>query len=221
MLVKAALLGALDVPGTETDYVSLAGKTINGCDRCDDCIVAGECLIGDDMQPLYEKLLRADAIIIGTPVYFGSPSSLTKAFMERIEGLGVTQKRLRLKVGGAIAVGGSRNGGQETTMIAINMWCHINDMLPVGMTAPVASWGMAGNAGHDPEDINNDRFRLSNNGETVDAKEAAWLYGRKIATVTAIVRAGRDASGLDLPDRPYGWTLPDAYPDALYHLGDE
>src|SRR5688572_21140024 len=137
VLVKAALLGAEDVTGTQTEYVSLAGKTITACDRCDDCLAAGQCLINDDMQPLYDKLLRADAIIVGTPVYFGGPSALCKAFLERVEGLGTREKRLRLKVGGGIATGGSRNGGQETTLSAINLWCHINDMLPVGMTAPV------------------------------------------------------------------------------------
>jgi multimeric flavodoxin WrbA len=214
-LVQAALTGASTVTGTTTEYVSLAGKTISPCDGCAACIEAGHCVIEDDMQPLYDALLRADALIVGTPVYFGAPSALCKAFLERVEGFGIEEKRLRLKVGGAIATGGSRNGGQETAMLALNLWMHINDMLPVGITAPVAGWGATGNTGHLPGDVHKDRPRLTTTGREVSSPQIAWMYGRKIATVAAIVKTGRAASGLDLPDGPYGWELTDDYPPDL------
>jgi multimeric flavodoxin WrbA len=170
------------------------------------------------MQPLYESLLRSDAIIVATPVYFGMPSALCKAFLERVEGFGIREKKLRLKVGGALASGGSRNGGQETAMLAINLWFHINDMLPVGITAPVAGWGAAGNSGHSPGGIAEDRFRLTNTGNETSSLEVAWMYGRKIATVAMMVKAGRAAlDGLDLPDGPYGWTMP-SFPSELNAL---
>ena len=114
-LVQAALLGAGSVAETSTEYIPLAGKVISPCNGCEDCLRAGRCVIEDDMQSLYDRLLAADAIIIGSPVYFGGPSALCKAFLERVEAFGIREKRLRLKVGGAIASGGSRNGGQETT----------------------------------------------------------------------------------------------------------
>jgi multimeric flavodoxin WrbA len=208
-LVRSALAGAETIAGATTEYVSLAGKAIAPCNGCADCIEAGGCVIDDDMQPLYDVLLRADALIIGTPVYFGAPSGLCKAFLERVEGFGIEEKRLRLKVGGAIATGGSRNGGQETAMLALNMWMHINDMLPVGITAPVAGWGVAGNTGHLPGDIHKDRPTLTTTGREVSSPRMAWMYGRKIATVASIVKTGREASGLDLPDGPYGWDLTD------------
>jgi multimeric flavodoxin WrbA len=218
-LVRSALLGAEEVAGTRTVFVSLAGLTISGCDRCADCITAGTCLIDDDMRPLYPLLLEADAIILGSPVYWGSPSALCKAFMERVAGFGLQEKRLRLKVGGAIAAGGSRNGGQETTQIAIHAWFHDNDMLPVGITAPVTQWGPTSSGGLGLDDIESDIFELKMSGRTIRAKEIAWMYGRKVATVTSIVRAGVAATGLDLPDTPYGFELPATFPPALAAIG--
>jgi multimeric flavodoxin WrbA len=218
ILVRAALLGAQAVGGVVTDYLSLAGRTISPCDGCERCLRAGECVLEDDMTPLYGRLLEADAVILGTPVYFGSMSALCKAFMERVEGLGVTQKRLRLKVGGAIATGASRNGGQETALAALHLWFHINEMLPVGITAPVSQWGVTAVTGADPADALRDRVDLKLVPESVKATEMAWMYGRKVATVTRIVRAGVEASGLDLPDAPYGQSLPRPFPPELDEL---
>ncbi|MEZ0240743.1 MAG: flavodoxin family protein [Chloroflexota bacterium] len=215
-LVQAALLGAQAVPGTRTTFVNLAELSIAPCDRCWSCIDAGHCLIEDDMQGLYPLLLEADAIILGSPVYYGSPSAICKAFMERVAGFGVREKPLALKVGGAIAAGGSRNGGQETTAIAIHAWFHGNDMIPIGITAPVTQWGPTSSGARDEEDVEHDVFELKMSGRTMLAKEIAWMYGRKIATVTAIIATGIAESGLTLPDGPYGFAVPDAFPPELY-----
>jgi multimeric flavodoxin WrbA len=229
VLVQAALLGAHEVAETTTEYVTLAGKTVHPCDGCIACLKAGRCVLEDDMQPLYEKLLAADVILIGSPAYFGSASSLCKAFMERVEGFGVSEKKLRLKIGGVITTAGSRNGGQETAAIGIQIWMHVNDMLPVGITTPVAQWGVTGNTGFDAEDVHRDVIRFtpwpaelgtpSRAVESMLSKELAWIYGRKLATVATIVQAGLGASGLDLPDKPYGWNLPTEYPPELYEIG--
>jgi multimeric flavodoxin WrbA len=215
ILVQAALLGAGRVPGVATGYVSLAGRTIGQCDGCGPCLDQGRCVIDDDMRPLYGKLLAAAAIIVGTPVYFGSPTALCKAFMERVEGLGVREKRLRLKVGGAIATGASRNGGQETALAALNLWFHINDMLPVGITAPVSQWGATAVTGNDPDAAHGDRVDLAMTDHAVTAPEMAFMYGRKVATIASIVQAGIAATGLDLPDAPYGHSLPQPFPPEL------
>jgi multimeric flavodoxin WrbA len=215
ILVQAAVLGAGSLPGVETDYVSLAGRSIAACNGCGPCRQAGRCVVDDDMQPLYERLLWADAIVLGTPVYYGAPSGLAKSFMERVQGLGVGSKRLRLKVGGAIATGASRNGGQETALLSINLWYHICDMLPVGITAPVSQWGATGFTGAEPTDAHRDATELKLAPHTVRATQMAWMYGRKLATVARIVRAGVAATGLDLPDAPYGYSLPQPFPAEL------
>ena len=126
-----------------------------------------------------------------------------------------------LKVGGAIAAGGSRNGGQETTAITMHAWFHSNDMIPIGITAPVTQWGPTSSGGLGLDDVENDVFELKMSGRTIRAKEIAWMYGRKIATVTRIIQSGLTVSGLDLPDTPYGFELPESFPEALALIGDE
>jgi multimeric flavodoxin WrbA len=203
------------VPATTTEYVSLADRRISPCNGCGPCTAQGRCVIDDDMQPLYGLLLGADAIILGTPVYYGGPSALARAFMERVQGLGSGEKRLRLKVGGAIATGQGRNGGQESALASIHLWMLINDMLPVGTTTPSGQWGVTAQSGFDPADVETDVVPLKKVGRTMRAVEAAWLYGRKVATVATIVRAGVETTGLDLPDRPYGQNLPASFPPEL------
>jgi multimeric flavodoxin WrbA len=221
-LVRACLKGAETVEGTTTEYVSLAGKRISACDGCLSCLNAPTCHIDDDMQALYPAMLRADAIVLGTPVYYGSPCALAKSFMERVTGLGgIREKKLRLKIGGAIAAGGSRNGGQETTLQALHLWFHINDMLPIGITAPVTQWGVTSSGGLGEDDVESDIFELKMSGRQVPALGIAWMYGRKIATVTQIVNAGRQATGFDLPDSPYGYELPESFPADVLHFADQ
>ncbi|MGP1673733.1 MAG: flavodoxin family protein [Candidatus Limnocylindrales bacterium] len=218
-LVNAALLGARQVTGTTTSYVSLAERRINPCNGCGPCMRQGSCVIDDDMQELYGELLAADAVILGTPVYYGAPTALCKAFMERVQGFGSGEKKLRLKVGGGIATGQGRNGGQETALQAINIWFHINDMLPVGITSPSGQWGVTAQSGFDPDDLATDTIPLKKVSRSMRSLDAAWLYGRKIATVASIVQAGKEASGLDLPDRPYGQNLPEAFPEEIGRAG--
>ena len=71
-------------------------------------------------------------IIIGSPVYFRNPSSVCMAFMERLAVLRKPKLLLADKTVGTLAVGGSRNGGQEMVIqqIQTSMLCH--EVLIVG-----------------------------------------------------------------------------------------
>jgi hypothetical protein len=91
-------------------------------------------------------------------------------------------------------------------------------MLPVGITSPSGQWGITAQAGFDPDDIVNDEIVLKKFNRRMKTIESAWLYGRKLATIARIIQAGREATGLDLPDRPYGQNLPESFPPALYVL---
>lgn len=82
ILVKEALASAQDA-GAQTELVSVVGKTIAPCDGCGSCRQTGACHIHDDMESIYQQLEAADAIVFGSPVYFGSVSAQTKAIMDR------------------------------------------------------------------------------------------------------------------------------------------
>lgn len=78
-LVKAVL----EASGCEYDYVSLQGKTISGCIACLGCVEDNVCKVQDDFTPLREKIVEADAYVIGAPNYFTGLNALAHAFLER------------------------------------------------------------------------------------------------------------------------------------------
>lgn len=143
--VKKALESAAEA-GADTDIIHLGKAEIEPCNACDICKFSGECPIDDDMVGISEKVKEADGLIIGSPVYFGNVTAQTKLFMDRSRPLRIDFK-LKNKVAGAISVGASRNGGQETTITAIHQFLFIQDMIIVGDGAPLGHYGGAGVSG--------------------------------------------------------------------------
>lgn len=82
VLVTQALRGALS-EGAEVEICYLAKLDISPCQACEECRSIKHCQLDDDMQNVYELLLSADAIILGTPIYFWGPSAQLKAFLDR------------------------------------------------------------------------------------------------------------------------------------------
>ncbi len=85
----------------------------------------GRCYSGTRLEDTYNLLARADGIILGSPVYFCTVSGQMKAFWDKSRKLR-KNKLLLNTVGGALAVGGARFGGQETTIRTLHdiMLCH-------------------------------------------------------------------------------------------------
>ena len=84
VLANAVAEGA-EAVGARVEAFFLHGMEINPCDACDMC--HGEpyngCIIEDDMQLLYPRLLAADAIVIASPVYWFTMSAQAKLFLDR------------------------------------------------------------------------------------------------------------------------------------------
>ena len=105
-LLNEALKGARQ-EGAETELYSTIAKDIRPCDSCGSCMKTGKCHIQDDMQEIYNKLLEADGIIFGTPVYFYNMTAQAKTVIDRTLPLGGPERNMANKVGGVIAVAGS------------------------------------------------------------------------------------------------------------------
>ncbi len=116
----------------EVDRIFLSEQTVSPCTACYACSGAKRCAIEDDMIRIYPRLESADAILVASPVYFGCMTAQLKALFDRTLLLRKQGMLLSNKIGGAIAVGGSRNGGQEKTVQAIHDWMHIHGMIVVG-----------------------------------------------------------------------------------------
>lgn len=126
-LVREAL-SEVAKKGVETDLVSFADLNISPCTGCGSCVKTGVCVIEDDMAAVYGKLLSADGIVVGTPVYFWTLTAQAKLFMDRTYSL-YHGRKLRGKVCGCIAVAGRR--GTANVLSAFNMFFLGQGMRPV------------------------------------------------------------------------------------------
>ncbi len=124
-------LSVIAKEGIETTYLSLHDRVIAPCQGCFACR-SGECVQQDDMASIIELLRCCDGLILASPVYMGLPTGQLKVWMDRTVRLR-TGGRFELsgKVGGGIACGGFRNGGQELTLQAMHTFFLQQDMVAV------------------------------------------------------------------------------------------
>jgi multimeric flavodoxin WrbA len=100
-LVKAIL----DATGLETEFIKLSEVNIQPCTACMSCVYTNECVLEDDFREIGKKVLKADALVVGSPTYYASPSAYTKAFMERLYAFRHIKLLTRGKIAAVVAVG--------------------------------------------------------------------------------------------------------------------
>lgn len=109
---------------------ALKGVRLSFCSACSSPCT-GVCYQNKKLAKVFERLRQAEAVILGSPVYFGTVSGQMKAFWDKTRLLR-TEKALLNVVGGAIAVGSARFGGQETTIRALQDIMLVHGMTVVG-----------------------------------------------------------------------------------------
>lgn len=86
-LLQEAQKGAESV-GAQTQYIDLYDLNFTGCRSCLACKRKGaernKCYWKDDLSPLIDKILHADGVIIGSPIYMGEPTAQFRALYERL-----------------------------------------------------------------------------------------------------------------------------------------
>ncbi len=135
IMVQASLAKAQE-EGAEIELVTLAGKTISPCDACYSCDKTGKCHIKDDMEDIYTKLLEADGIIFGTPVYYWSVSAQAKALIDRTF-VFRTNRELRNKVAGVVVT--KNRTGSISALAVFNGFFTIQKMIMVGRAVGLGS----------------------------------------------------------------------------------
>lgn len=126
-LVQEVLAG---VEGCETEFISLAGKKIGPCIACLGCVKSNVCVLQDDMAALREKLVTADAYVIGGANYFSTVNGLAHCFLERWYQFRHREgKSLAGKLGVAVGVGG---GDPKPVVSAIRTFFQYNQIECVG-----------------------------------------------------------------------------------------
>jgi multimeric flavodoxin WrbA len=164
------------VPDVETMLIELSDMKMNGCLACGKCMKVLECSQEDDFPKMIPILSDSElaGLVVATPVYFGSMTSQCKAFLDRCVMFRRNGFLLRDKVGGVIAVGGVRNGGQELAIQAVQAAMLVQDMVVVSEGRPTSHYGATLWSGH-PDGIEKDTFGL----------ETARNLGKRVAEVAA------------------------------------
>lgn len=81
-LIEEVLRGAQEA-GASVDKVILHELEIAPCDACDACLETGECVHGDDMPELFERMAKSPVWVLGTPIYWWGPTAQFKLFVDR------------------------------------------------------------------------------------------------------------------------------------------
>jgi multimeric flavodoxin WrbA len=135
ILLEEALKGA-ETEGAGGERLYLTDFSIIPCRECLQCSNDGKCIILDDMQKIYPKLLEADIIILASPIFFYGVTAWAKALIDRCqafwsrkyilkdESLGKDGKRRK---GFLISVGGTK--GQKVFEGAILTAKYFFDVL--------------------------------------------------------------------------------------------
>lgn len=181
--LEAALEAARAEGGIETEIVELRRRKMNYCIHCNKCVRDGadRCTVfQDDMTEIYDKFYEADGILIASPVYEMGITPQLATFFSRFRSAFMLSVKdpyfFMRKVGAAMAVAGTRNGGQEFTIQTILNFYNTQGMTICnggsGLYAGAALWnpGDGSQEMHDEQGIEN-----------------AKLLGKKLAIMSKIM----------------------------------
>lgn len=127
-LLQLVLDGA-QAEGARTETVVLPGGSVLPCRSCYACHKTGRCGQKDEFEPLKEKLLAADGIVLASPNYIFNVSAQLKAFMDRCSGI-IHCMAFWGKYGASVVTSG---GGDEKAVAAyMNRFLVVTGAVPVG-----------------------------------------------------------------------------------------
>ncbi len=136
--------------GVETETVWIGNKNIRGCVACGSCGKTGRCVTDDAVNEIAPKFESADGLVVGSPVYYGSPNGTLLSFLDRL--FYSTPFSKHMKVGAAVV--SCRRGGSTASFDVLNKYFTISGM-------PVASstyWNQV--HGFTAEDVRKDEEGL-------------------------------------------------------------
>ena len=166
----------LENNGIETEIVHVGHKDIHGCIACGKCRETGKCVFNDLVNEVAPKFEQADALVIGSPVYYAGVAGTMNSFLDRL--FFSTPFSKRMKVGAAVC--SARRAGTTATFDQLNKYFTISEM-------PLASsryWNMV--HGHTAEDVMKDE----------EGVQCMRILGRNIAFLVKAIAAEKERNGL-------------------------
>ncbi|MDC7227728.1 MAG: flavodoxin family protein [Spirochaetales bacterium] len=123
----------LEAAGHECEVFNIGGKAVHGCTNCGWCKTnhEGRCALDDDcINEAIAKMAAADAVIIGSPTYFASLTTETKALVDRAGRVCRGQGLLKHKIGAAVTP--ARRAGTLNVFQSINNFFLVQEMIVPG-----------------------------------------------------------------------------------------
>ena len=173
------LAKTLEAEGIKTEIVQ-AGKTNISCNACGVCKKTNRCVHEDLVNETAQKFAEADALVIGSPVYYASPAGGAIAFMDRL--FYAAGRKMRGKVGAAVV--SCRRGGASAAFDQLNKYFSISQM-------PIATsvyWNQV--HGNTPEQVREDKEGL----------QTMRYLGENMAWLIKCIQAGK-AAGVAEPEQ--------------------
>ena len=175
------LLRIFEDEGIETELIHVGNKDIRGCLACRSCAKTGQCVIDDLVNEVAPKFETADGLVIGSPVYYGSPNGAIIAFLDRL--FFSTGFSKHMKVGAAVV--SCRRGGNTASFDALNKYFTISGM-------PVASstyWNQV--HGSTPDDVKKD----------LEGLQTLRNLARNMCFMMKAIAAAKETIGLPIVER--------------------
>ena len=166
----------LENNGIEAEIIHVGHKDIHGCVACGKCRETGKCVFNDMVNEVATKFEQADALVIGSPVYYAGVAGTMNSFLDRL--FFSTPFSKRMKVGAAVC--SARRAGTTATFDHLNKYFTISEM-------PIASsryWNMV--HGHTAEDVMQDE----------EGVQCMRILGRNIAFLVKAIAAEKERNGL-------------------------
>ena len=173
----------LNEEGVEVEWLEVGTKDIRGCIGCYFCMTHQKCVFDDIVNESAPKLAEADAVVIGTPVYYAGPNGQLHSFLDRF--FFSTSKSIdkTMKVGATVV--SSRRAGSTSAFDDINKYFTICSM-------PVASstyWNEV--HGFAAEEVEKD----------LEGLQTMRNLARNIAFLLKAIKAQKEKTGLPAQER--------------------
>lgn len=109
----------------EAELIHVGNKDIRGCIACNKCRELGKCVFDDLVNEVAPKLAKADGLVVGSPVYYASPSGTIISFMDRLF-YSTWNMSKHMKVGAAVV--SCRRSGNTASFDVLNKYFTISSM---------------------------------------------------------------------------------------------
>lgn len=179
------MANALEAEGIGTHIYYIGTEGVKPCTGCRACYTLRKCAKDDRVNAFVEMMAEYDALVLGSPVHYGSASGTIVPFMDRVFYSAFIGRRDVFRHKPGVAVVSARRAGTTAALDQLNKYFQISEM-------PIISgryWNMV--HGANPDEVRQDEEGMQN--MRIIARNLAWhLKCREAAEAAGILPPARE-----------------------------